>query len=115
MSPAFAYSQNNPERAKGAFSAQFLISTDLKSVNLHMIGGNFKYSIGNNGYSVALMPTLSFKEDHPEDGKRKKPFVRPGFSIGPLYQYKRYMVGIPIFYQDDKWHLNIGIGMRVGS
>src|SRR5689334_16176234 len=72
--------------AKGSFSAQFMISTGLRSVNLHLIGGSLKYTFGASSVSVALMPTLSFREDQPEPGKTKKPFVRPGFSIGPLYQ-----------------------------
>lgn len=114
------FSQDKPDSppdppVKGNFSAQFMISTGLRSVNLHLIGGTLKYTFHNSSYAVALMPTLSFREDQPEPGKTKKPFVRPGFSIGPLYQFKKLMIGLPIFYQDDKWRFNVGVGIKVGN
>lgn len=98
-----------------AFTAQFLLSTDLKAAYFNMVGAGIKYSKNDKSISITIFPSLSFREDkYPEPGEDKKPFVRPGFAVGPLIQYKRMMIGFPAFYQDDAWHFTVGAGVKLG-
>src|SRR5436190_23287344 len=96
------------------FTAQFLVSTDLKAVYVNIAGTGIRYTKNKTIISITIFPSLSFREDKPLPGESKKPFVRPGFALGPLFQYKRAMIGFPAFYQDDAWHLTVGLGMKIG-
>jgi hypothetical protein len=99
-----------------SFTAQFLVSTDLKAMYLNIVGAGIRYSRRNASISVTIFPSLSFRDDkNPEPGEDKKPFVRPGFALGPLFQYKRFMLGLPTFYQDDAWHFTVGCGLKLGK
>lgn len=112
----------SPERVTGSyyafssFTAQFLVSTDLDGMYINIIGAGFQYSKKYTKISLTIFPSLSFKEDkNVKPGESQKPFVRPGFALGPLLQYKRAMIGFPAFYQDDAWHFTVGLGLRIGQ
>jgi hypothetical protein len=111
---------DNPEMPESRvsvnnFTSQFLISTDLKSMYINIVGAGLRYKRNHSIFSVTIFPSLSFREDSPEPGEEKKPFVRPGFALGPLFQYKRFMIGLPTFYQDDNWHFTAGVGVKFGK
>jgi|GEM_PF-2409995 len=99
-----------------SFTAQVLVSSNLEAMFLNVVGAGIRYSHRHTSVSLTIFPSLSFKEDRrdvlPEN---KKPFVRPGFAIGPLFQYKRIMMGLPTFYQDDEWHFTVGVGVKFGK
>jgi len=98
------------------FTAQFLISTDTRTICFNFVGTGIRYTHKNTIISISLFPTLTFREDeHLDPTEPKKPFVRPTFALGPLVQYKRLMVGFPSYYQDDEWHFSAGLGVRIGK
>jgi hypothetical protein len=102
----------------GLFTTQFLISTDFKSsVFLNMIGSGVRYTRGNFVIAISLFPTLRFHKDEWEDPTDdKRPFVTPGFSVGPLFAYKKLLFGFPLSYSyDSRWHPTFGMGVRIGS
>jgi hypothetical protein len=97
------------------FSAQFLVSTDLKAVYLNLVGSSIKYTHGNTSIAVGVFPTIRFYEDpHLDSTEPKKPFVVPGFSAGLLFSYKRFMLATPVFFKDDQWHFTVGTGVKIG-
>jgi hypothetical protein len=102
----------NQKVTLNSFTAQFLISTDLDAVYLNVVGAGVRYTNRHTSVSLTIFPSLSFREDKSEENK---PFVRPGFAIGPLFQYKRFMFGLPTFYQDDAWHFTAGMGVKIGK
>lgn len=98
------------------FTAQFLVSGDFKrTFCFNMVGAGIKYTKKDMVISLSLFPTLTFREDEPVDGESKKPYVRPTFALGPLFQYKRMMIGFPSYYQDDAWHFSAGVGIKIGN
>jgi hypothetical protein len=99
------------------FSSQFLISSDFKGFYFNMVGGQIRYSNGDFAASIAIMPTLRFhKDEHLDPDDEIRPFVTPGFSVGPLFQYKRLMLGFPISYSyDSRWHPTMGFGYKFGK
>ena len=102
----------------GLFTTQFLISTDFKSsVFINMIGSGVRYTRGNFVVAISLFPTLRFHRDEWEDKTDdKRPFITPGFSVGPLFAYKKLLFGFPFSYSyDSRWHPTFGMGIRVGS
>lgn len=101
-----------------SFTAQFLISSDFKSaMYFNVVGGGLKYTRRNLSISISLFPTLRFHKDPHEDPTDDlRPFVTPGFSVGPLFQYKRFMLGFPVSYSyDSKWHPTMGMGIKFGK
>jgi hypothetical protein len=118
-----AFSQNpedpstnqQPKVKVSPFTAQFLVSTDFEAVCLNLVGAGIRYTKNNSSVSITIFPTLTFREPETVLGGKQKPFVRPGFAVGPLFQYKRLMIGFPIFYQDDAWHFTGGAGLKIGK
>ncbi len=92
------------------FSSQFLVSTDFKGFYFNMVGGQIRYTNGDFAASIAIMPTLRFhKDEHLDPDEDIRPFVTPGFSVGPLFQFKRWMLGFPISYcYDTSWQPTMG-------
>lgn len=103
-------------KAEG-FTSQFLISSDFKGFYFNMVGGQIRYFKGDFSAAIAILPTLRFhKDEHLDLTDDLHPFVTPGFSVGPLFQYKRYMLGFPISYSyDTRWHPTMGFGYRFGK
>ncbi|HYC84761.1 MAG TPA: hypothetical protein VEB86_06040, partial [Chryseosolibacter sp.] len=88
-----------------SFTAQFLVSTNLEGFYLNIVGAGIRYTRKHTSVSITIFPSLSFRKDRRDvPADQKKPFVRPGFAVGPLFQYRKLMLGFPTFYQDDGWH-----------
>jgi hypothetical protein len=123
---AFAYAQETETTIKtekgevkvGLFTTQFMVSSDFKSsVFINMIGSGVRYTRGEFVVALSLFPTLRFHEDResaPDDDRR--PFITPGFSVGPLFAYKKLLFGFPFSYSyDSRWHPTFGMGVRIGG
>ena len=107
---------DNGEVKVGLFTTQFLISTDFtSSVYINLIGSGVRYTRGNFVVALSLFPTLRFHRDK-ESSDTIRPFITPGFSIGPLFAYKKLLFGFPFSYSyDSRWHPTFGMGVRIGS
>lgn len=99
-----------------AFSSQLMISTDFRDMYVNLVGSGIRYTRGDVMVAISLFPTLRFHEHHPEPDEDKRPFVTPGFSVGPLLQYKHLLLGFPSSYSYDyKWHFTVGTGYKFGK
>ncbi|MDH5608666.1 MAG: hypothetical protein OEY56_04245 [Cyclobacteriaceae bacterium] len=113
---AFAQEKDGLSVPRPSISGRFILSGSPRSVNINFVGSSITYTKGEGSFSLSLMPTISFRKDVPASATAtQKPFVRPGFSIGPLLQVKRFLFAMPVFYQDDAWHLYGGIGYTIGK
>ncbi len=110
-------SKNQSSVKAEGFTSQFLISSDFKGFYFNMVGGQIRYYKGDFSAAIAILPTLRFhKDEHLDPTDDLHPFVTPGFSVGPLFTYKRYMLGFPISYSYDvRWHPTVGLGYRFGK
>ena len=65
-----------------------------------------------------MMPSLRFKADN---SVTKNAFVTPSLGCGLTYSYKFLAVQIPLYYspktsvQNGKWHVGVGIGLRLNA
>ena len=109
--------KTEPKISISPITAQFMISTNFDAVCLNMVGTGIRYTRKNTIISITIFPTLIFREDTeiPDPGDPKRPFVRPGFAVGPMFQYKRLLLGFPTFFQDDEWHVTAGVGVKIGK
>src|SRR5882672_2271923 len=118
LAASAAYGQTEktkPGVEVGLFSGQFLISTDLHSVYMNLIGAGYKYTRRHTTISFTVYPTLRFYDDpQPDKTEPRRPFITPGFAIGPLVQYKRVYLGLPAFYDSQyaKWRYTVGVGVK---
>lgn len=113
----FAQEGETPKKISvSPFSGQFMVSTNFKAGCINMIGAGIRYTKNDWVIGVSLYPSLIFKKYELSDPTdTPKPFVRPGFAVGPLIQYKKVIIGFPSFYQDDAWHFTGGIGVKLGK
>ncbi|MEQ1585394.1 MAG: hypothetical protein ABL895_05910 [Cyclobacteriaceae bacterium] len=107
--PVDTISENN---RKLAF--QLLCSTDSKAMYLNIVGGGIKCERRNFTVSLVVFPSLRFGNQ--PSGVSSKPFITPGFAVGPVFQYKRMLVGCPLYYgMDSEWHFCFGFGVKSGQ
>ena len=103
--------------SKAVLTTQFMVATDFQSVYLNFIGIGVRFGKPNKSISVIVLPALRFY-DAPAtgNGDPRSPFVTPGFSIGPVIQIRRFLVGFPSFYDghDAVWRQSVGVGVRIG-
>jgi len=104
-------------KVRTSVDANFLIATDFSSLYFNFIGAGIKFQKKNVTYSISVFPTLRFYEDDPESGATKRPFVTPGFSIGPMIEFKnKFLIGFPASYSyDSRWHYTIGVGLIINK
>jgi len=103
--------------SKAVISTQFMVATDFQSVYLNFIGIGIRYGKPQRSISIIVLPTLRFYDAPPPgNGDPRRPFVTPGFSIGPIIQIKRLLIGFPSFYDghDAVWRQSIGVGVKIG-
>lgn len=103
--------------SKAILTTQFMVATDFQSAYLNFIGIGVRFGNPNRSISIIVLPALRFY-DAPPTGNTdpRRPFVTPGFSIGPVIQIKRFLIGFPSFYDghDAVWRQSFGVGVKVG-
>ena len=109
-------SQSTAE-TKPVLTTQFMIATDFESVYLNFIGIGVRYGNPKKSISLIVLPTLRFYDAPPPgNGDPRRPLITPGFSIGPIIQVKRFLIGFPTFYDghDSLWRQGYGLGIKIG-
>jgi hypothetical protein len=102
-----------PLKIEAPFKAQFLMSIDITSLYFHYVSGSIKYSQKNFSISVTCFPAFRYVFDKSKNEKLKAvPSFHPGLAVGPVLQYKKWLLGMPVFYSgaEAKWNLTVGVG-----
>ena len=92
-------------------SGTAMIATDGNAVYMNLGGPGLKWAQGNWQLSINMLPSLRFVSDKP------RPFATPSLGAGFLVTYKRFVVGLPIYYISarQEWRLAPGVGVRFGK
>ena len=113
----FSCKAQTRNESKAVLSTQFMIATDFQSVYLNFIGIGVRFGKPNKSISIIVLPALRFYDAPPTgNSDPRRPFVTPGFSIGPVIEIKRLLIGFPSFYDghDAVWRQSFGVGVRIG-
>ncbi|MBX3247074.1 MAG: hypothetical protein KF901_07830 [Myxococcales bacterium] len=57
--------------------------------------------------SVSFYPTLLYSQ------AREEHRLRPGLGFGPEISYKRFVLFAPVYHVEDRFHLLVGLGVRL--
>jgi hypothetical protein len=100
---------------KGNLSANItgsvMVSTDGTSFFYNMGGPGVKWTKDKWMIGLNLIPSLRFFKDEP------RPFVTPMLGAGVIIGYKRWMLGVPMYYLSAKaeWIATVGVGVKLGK
>lgn len=92
-----------------SMNGQVMAATDFDAAYLNLGGPSLRYGNKQMAVSVAMLPSLRFRED------KSKPYVTPLLGSGLLFQYKKLMVGLLFYYiaGENKWKPAAGAGIRL--
>jgi hypothetical protein len=99
--------------ATTSLQAQFLISSDFRSLYFNYVGAGLKYTKKNTNISLTVFPAFRYVFNKSQNKQLKAmPSLYPGLAIGTMMQYKKWLVGFPIFYSgaEATWRISVGLG-----
>lgn len=110
MNPCSLFAQNK-EVVSASITGSVMVSTDGESLFYNMGGPGIKFTKDQFYISVNMLPTLRYFKDEP------RPFVTPLLGTGLIIGYKRFIIGMPVYYLAAKasWIISGGIGIKLGK
>lgn len=91
------------------FTGQLMISYDGDATYFNIGGPSITYNLKNAKLGAAMYPSLRFRND------ALRPFVTPILGTGLFYNYKKWLVALPLYFiaNENKWKLSIGLGYKL--
>lgn len=111
LTNSYSLLAQNKEVVSASITGSIMVSTDGESVYYNMGGPGIKFTKDKFSVMVNMLPTLRFFKDEP------RPFVTPLLGVGIMIGYKRFIIGMPVYYLAAKssWILSGGIGVKLGK
>jgi hypothetical protein len=99
------------KKIKPVLSGTAMIATDGTAAYINLGGPGLKWVHGNWQLSINMLPSLRLIKDKP------RPFATPSLGAGFLVSYKRFVVGLPVYYiaSRQEWRVAPGLGVRFGK
>jgi hypothetical protein len=99
------------EVTMSSITGSMMISTDGKSIFYNMGGPGIKFTKDKLTIGFNMLPSLRFFKDDP------RPLVTPLLGAGLIIGYKRFIIGMPVYYLAAKtsWIISGGIGVKLGK
>ncbi len=104
-------SAQKKEMTSASVMGSVMVSTDGESVFYNMGGPGIKFTKDKLSIGFNMLPSLRFFKDDP------RPLVTPLLGAGLIIGYKRFIIGMPVYYLAAKttWIISGGVGVKLGK